>query len=474
MSDRRELWPVIELTAATGGVLDGDPSRPVTGLSIDTRTLEPGDAFVAIRGEARDGHEFAAQALAKGASLAMVSTVTPAMHAAGCCLVVDDPLRALERLAARARRRTDARIAAVTGSVGKTSTKDALKTALAASGETHASAASYNNQWGVPLSLARTPREAAFGVFEIGMNHAGEITPLTRLVRPDVAIVTAIAESHLGHFESLDGIADAKAEIFLGVAPGGAALINADTPYFPRLAGAARSAGVERVFGFGEAAGADVRLVALRERPECSAVTASVFGEEVTYKVGAPGRHLAMNSLAVLGAAKLLGADLARAALSLAALTPPKGRGLRHVLALEKGHATLIDESYNANPTSMRAALAVLAQAEPGWRGRRIAVLGDMLELGRESGALHAGLAPDIAARNVDLVFACGPDMGNLWSALPGERRGHYAQASIDLVGPLKAAIRAGDVVMVKGSLGSRMGLVVEALKAMAGKAGAA
>jgi UDP-N-acetylmuramoyl-tripeptide--D-alanyl-D-alanine ligase len=473
MTDR-DLWTIIELTAATGGVLDGEPSKPVTGLSIDTRTLEPGDAFVAIRGEARDGHEFATRALAKGASLAIVSMVTPEMHAAGCCLVVDDPLKALERMAVKARNRSGAKIVAVTGSVGKTSTKEALKAALAASGETHASAASYNNQWGVPLSLARMPRETAFGVFEIGMNHAGEITPLTRLVRPDVAIVTAIAESHLGHFDSLDGIADAKAEIFLGVEPGGAALINADTPYFPRLSEAATRAGITRVFGFGEAASADVRLTTLRERPECSTATASVFGEEVTYKIGAPGRHLVMNSLAVLGAAKLVGADLARAALSLAALEPPKGRGVRHRLALGKGHVTLIDESYNANPTSMRAALAVLAQAEPGWRGRRIAVLGDMLELGRDSGALHAGLAPDIAARNVDLVFACGPDMGKLWSALPGERRGHYAQASIDLVEPLKGALRTGDVVMVKGSLGSRMGLVVEALKAMAEQAGAA
>jgi UDP-N-acetylmuramoyl-tripeptide--D-alanyl-D-alanine ligase len=290
-------------------------------------------------------------------------------------------------------------------------------------------------------------------------------------VRPDVAIVTAIAESHLGHFDSLDGIADAKAEIFLGVEPGGAALINAETPYFPRLAGAARRAGVARVFGFGERPGADVRLLAVRERPECSTATASVFGEEVTYKIGAPGRHLVMNSLAVLGAAKLAGADLARAALSLAELEPPKGRGVRHSITLGKGHATLIDESYNANPASMRAALAVLRQAEPGWRGRRIAVLGDMLELGRGSAALHAGLAPDIAAANVDLVFACGPDMGELWSALPSERRGHYAAESIDLVEPLKASLRAGDVVMVKGSLGSRMGLVVEALKAMAASA---
>jgi UDP-N-acetylmuramoyl-tripeptide--D-alanyl-D-alanine ligase len=468
---RPELWSAIELTATTGGMLDGDPPAPVTGLSIDTRTLEPGDAFVAIRGEARDGHEFAARALAKGASLAIVSMATPDMQAAGCCLVVDDPLKALERMAARARSRTAAKIIAVTGSVGKTSTKEALRAALATAGPTHASAASYNNQWGVPLSLARMPRETAFGVFEIGMNHAGEITPLTRLVRPDVAIVTAIAESHLGHFDSLDGIADAKAEIFLGVEPGGAALINAETPYFPRLAGAARRAGVARVFGFGERPGADVRLLAVRERPECSTATASVFGEEVTYKIGAPGRHLVMNSLAVLGAAKLAGADLARAALSLAELEPPKGRGVRHSITLGKGHATLIDESYNANPASMRAALAVLRQAEPGWRGRRIAVLGDMLELGRGSAALHAGLAPDIAAANVDLVFACGPDMGELWSALPSERRGHYAAESIDLVEPLKASLRAGDVVMVKGSLGSRMGLVVEALKAMAASA---
>jgi UDP-N-acetylmuramoyl-tripeptide--D-alanyl-D-alanine ligase len=473
MADR-ELWTIEELREATGGRVDGEPSAAVSGLSIDTRTLQKGDAFVAIRGEARDGHDFAADALAKGASLAIVSTMTPAMRAAGACLVVDDPLLALERMAARARDRGSAKIAAVTGSVGKTSTKEALKAALSTAGETHASAASYNNHWGVPLSLARMPREAQFGVFEIGMNHAGEITPLTRLVRPDVAVVTAIAESHLGHFDSLDGIADAKAEIFLGVVPGGAALINAETPYFARLTAAARAAGIDRVHGFGERPEADVRLISARQHPECSTVTASVFGEDVTYKIGAPGRHLVINSLAVLGVAKLLGADLARAALSLAALEPPKGRGVQHKLSLDKGSATLIDESYNANPASMRAALAVLGQAEPGWRGRRIAVLGDMLELGRESGTLHAGLAPDIAAQKIDLVFACGPDMAKLWSALPSERRGHYAAASAELVEPLKQAVRPGDIVMVKGSLGSRMGLIVDALKAMAASHAAA
>ncbi|MFO1089165.1 MAG: UDP-N-acetylmuramoylalanyl-D-glutamyl-2,6-diaminopimelate--D-alanyl-D-alanine ligase [Hyphomicrobiales bacterium] len=461
------LWTIEELVTATGGRLEGKPSSDVRGLSIDTRTLEPGDAFVAIRGDARDGHDFATQALGAGAALAIVSRITDDMRRAGACLVVDEPLAALTRMAEAARARSQAQIVAVTGSVGKTSTKEALRAALSTDGATHASAASYNNHWGVPLSLARMPRDTAYGVFEIGMNHAGEITPLTRLVRPHVAIVTGIAESHLGHFNSLDGIADAKAEIFLGVEPDGAAIINAESPYFHRLTAAAELAGVHHVFGFGERADAEFQLVTARLRPECSCVTANILGDDVVYKIGAPGRHLVMNSLAVLGAVKLVGADLARAALALAELSPPKGRGVRHAIALGKGHVTLIDESYNANPASMRAALAVLAQTEPGFRGRRIAVLGDMLELGRESGDLHAGLAPAIAASRVDLVFACGTDMARLWDALPGERRGAYAATSQALVEDLRGALREGDVVMVKGSLGSKMGLIVEALKAM-------
>ena len=272
----------------------------------------------------------------------------------------------------------------VTGSVGKTGTKEALRLALARSGETHASVASYNNHWGVPLSLARCPASARYAVFEMGMNHAGEIEPLTRLVRPHVAIVTTVEPVHLEFFGSVEAIADAKAEIFRGLEPGGAAVINRDNPQFARLAARAKSAGVERIVSFGEHAKADARLIKCALHPDCSTVQARILGTDVTYKLGAPGRHVVLNSLAVLAAASLAGADLALAALALADLKPPSGgRGARITLDLPGGTALLIDESYNANPASMRAALALLGQAPMGPRGRRIAVLGDMLELGR-------------------------------------------------------------------------------------------
>jgi len=464
------LWTSEELVAASGGRLEGELAGPVGGVSIDTRTLQAGDLFVAIRGEQHDAHEFVAKALQAGASAAMVSRVDEAMRKAGALLVVDDPLKGLERLGVAARARVSGRMIAVTGSVGKTTTKEALKLALAPSGPTHVSAASYNNHWGVPLTLARMPRGTAFGVFEIGMNHAGEITPLVAMARPHIAVVTTIAESHLGQFASLAEIADAKAEIFSGVEPGGAAVINRDTPFFERLAAAARAAGIGTIVGFGESETADVRLVCTRLHAECSCVRADVFGERVEYKLGMPGHHIVMNSLAVLAAAKLAGADLARAALALADLSPPKGRGVRIALPVRGGSITLIDESYNANPTSMRAALALLGQMEPGPGGRRIAVLGDMLELGEEAEAFHVDLAPALEGARADALFACGPNMRHLMEALPAARRGAHAETSAALAELLLASLRKGDVVMVKGSLGSRMGPLVETLRERYGK----
>ena len=356
----------------------------------------------------------------------------------------------------------------VTGSVGKTSTKEALKLALSASGATHASSASFNNHWGVPLSLARLRRDAAYGIFEIGMNHAGEIEPLVKMVRPHVAIVTTIAPSHLGHFKSLDEIADAKAEIFSGVEPGGTAVINRDTPYFDRLANAARAAGVSNIVGFGAHERADVRLTRLKLHAECSCITADVMGEELIYKLGAPGEHMALNSLSVLAAMKLSGADLARGALALAAAEPAKGRGVRKQFRASGGNFLVIDESYNANPTSVRAALALLGQA----KGRKIAVLGDMLELGEHGEALHASLDDAVRQSGVDVLFAAGPLMAHLWEKTPPARRGRYAKTSAELREALLADIRAGDTVMIKGSLGSKMGPLVEAIAAQFEPAG--
>ena len=379
-------------------------------------------------------------------------------------LIVGDVLDSLSDLAKASRARSAAKIVAVTGSVGKTGTKEALRTVLGRQGETHASAASYNNHWGVPLSLALMPASAKFGVFEIGMNHAGEITPLTTLVRPHVAIITTIAPVHLEFFGTLEAIADAKAEIFLGLEPGGAAVLNADNAQYPHLAKAAQTAGVKRIVGFGEHA-ADARLVKVSLQAETSTVQAHILGADVTYKLGAPGRHVVDNSLAVLAAARLLGADLALAALALADLKAPAGRGERVTLDLPGGAVLLIDESYNANPTSMRAALALLGQVPMKGMGRRIAVLGDMLELGTEGAALHVGLADAVTDNSVDLVFCSGPLMKSLWDALPSERRGGYADNAAALEGEVLGAVAANDAVMIKGSLGSRMGPIVKALK---------
>ena len=459
------LWTPEEVQAATGGDFARPPAMPATGASIDSRSLEPGDIFFAIAGPSRDGHDFVPLALERGAAFAVVARQAAARLGDGAFLLVDDPLAALAALGRAGRRRSAAKIVAVTGSVGKTTTKEALRIALSASGPTHASVASYNNHWGVPLTLARMPRQTAYGVFEIGMNHRGEITPLTALVRPHVAIVTAIAESHLGHFDGLAGIADAKAEIFGGIEPGGAALINGETPFHERLEQAARDRRIGRIYRFGAAADADIRLVEGAFAAEHSDLIVSVFGERLALRVGAPGRHMALNALAVLGAVKLCGADLAAAAVALSDFAPGKGRGMRLRFPLGAGAVTLIDESYNANPASMRAALALLARAEIGPGGRRIAVLGDMLELGNSSNALHRALAKDMDAAGVDSLYACGSGMSELVPALADRIMVLHRAQSAELVEPLAKALRAGDVVMIKGSLGSRMGVVVEALR---------
>jgi UDP-N-acetylmuramoyl-tripeptide--D-alanyl-D-alanine ligase len=437
----------------------------VSGISIDSRTLAKGEAFFAIQGENRDGHEFVDGALKAGAGLAVVARSQRGNFAEAPLLVVPDVLDALRNLAQAARARLHAKVIAVTGSIGKTGTKEALRLALSADGETHASVASYNNHWGVPLSLARCPESVNYAVFEIGMNHAGEITPLTKLVLPHVAIVTGIEPVHLEYFGSLEKIADAKAEIFVGVEPGGAAVLNRDNPQFARLAAAAKAAGVERIVSFGEDNKADASLSRLSLQSDSSTVEATILGQPVTYKLGAPGRHLVLNSLAVLAAVALVGADLALAALALNNLRPVSGRGARAVLIVPGGNALLIDESYNANPASMRAAIALLGQAPIGKHGRRIAVLGDMLELGSSADAMHRKLADAIEAAGIDLVFCSGPLMRALWEALPSRARGGYAEMAAGLESAVLGAIRAGDAVMVKGSLGSKMGPLVKALE---------
>ncbi len=455
------LWTADQAARATGG----SASAPFSAseISIDSRTLAPGALFVAIRGPHHDGHTFVAEAFARGAAAAVVADEGGGAHSNGPLLRVGDTLTALEALGIAARTRGSARIVGVTGSVGKTGTKEALKLALGACAPTHASASSHNNHWGVPLSLARMPQSASYGVFEIGMNHPGEIGPLSRMVRPDVAVITAIAPVHLAFFDSLAAIADAKAEIFEGMAEGGFAVLNEDTPHFERLARAARRRGIA-VHGFGEQGSPWARLVEYSAREDAGAVVADIGGREVRYDIGAAGRHWAMNSVAVLAAVEVLGADLEGAARALARLTPPKGRGARHTVYTGEGSFSLFDESYNANPASIRAAIETLAASSPSPGGRRIAILGDMRELGADSGALHAELAEELVAAKIDLVLTAGEDMARLREALPAPLRGAHAADAGALVAAALATVSAGDVAMVKGSLVTGMGRIVEAL----------
>lgn len=460
------LWRADELAAALGGIAHG-PLADVFEVSIDTRTIGAGGLFFAIQGEARDGHEFVRMALEKGAAACVIDRAHQADFPDDAPLViVEDVLASLERMGRLRRAEMTGAVIAVTGSVGKTTTKEMLRTVFSDAGATHASVASYNNHWGVPLTLSRMPRGTQFGIFEIGMSNPFEILPLSAMVRPQVTIVTTVEPVHLAQFAGIEAIADAKGEIFAGIEPGGVAIINADNPQAARLAAHAGASRAGRIIRFGSKPDADVRLVEIHLDPDFSLVSAEVFGVPVSYKLGAPGRHLAMNSLAVLAAVHALGADLALAALSLREFTTVEGRGKRLMLQIGDRDFTLIDESYNANPSSMRAALAVAGTVPRGQRGRRIAVLGDMLELGPEGPALHAGLKDAIGENEIDLVFACGPLMKTLWQHLPSACRGQYGETSAALEPYLLQQVQPGDVVMVKGSLGSRMGRIVAALKA--------
>ena len=461
------LWTFDALVAASGGLADGTSTIALTGFSIDTRTLKAGDIFVALKDQ-RDGHDFVSSAFAKGAGAALVSKTYVRQPGDGALVRVADPLKGLEGIASAARARLSpaARVIAVTGSVGKTGTKEMLRgcLTLAAPGRVHAADKSFNNHWGVPLTLASMPADTLFGVFEIGMNHAGEITPLTKLVRPHVAIVTTVEAVHLEHFASVEDIAEAKSEIFLGLEPGGTAIINRDNAHFALMEMRARQAG-RSVCAFGLNEGAHVRPTHWDLGADGSDITVTLSGREVAYRVAAPGAHIAMNSLAVVAALDAVGVHAGQAAKALASMPAPQGRGSRTSLTTPAGEILLIDESYNANPASMRSALAAMATVPRARFGRRVAVLGDMLELGRDAAALHAGLAETIEAAEVDLVFTSGPQMSHLDKVLLPGKRGGWAINSSEIKGPLLAALQPGDVVMVKGSNGSRMAPLVEAIK---------
>ncbi|MGD9967726.1 MAG: UDP-N-acetylmuramoyl-tripeptide--D-alanyl-D-alanine ligase [Hyphomonadaceae bacterium] len=461
-----ELWTAQEAQAATGGrLLQGD-AWSASGVSIDTRTLEPGDLFVALK-DVRDGHEFLAQAFVSGASAALISDARK-VEGLGAALAVPDVLEGLRKLAQAARDRCGAKRVAVTGSVGKTSTKEALAICLAASGATHRSVKSYNNHWGVPLTLARMPRESQFGVFEIGMNHRGEILPLAQMVKPHAALVTTIAPAHVENLGSLEAVADEKGDIYAGLEPGGAAIIPNEAPHAERLVAAAERNGANLV-RFGRDVVCEARLIRFDMDAHGSSAEAEILGRTIKYRVGVEGAHWALNSVAALAAADVVGADLEAAAHALEHLRAFDGRGVAQRLEAPFGTFMLVDDSYNANPASMAAAIATLAARVPGQGGRRIAALGDMLELGADERAYHAGLARPLEQAGIDLVFAAGPRMAALMEALPGSCRGGYAENADALIPIIAGALRSGDIVLVKGSNGSKMSRVVAALQRLNG-----
>jgi UDP-N-acetylmuramoyl-tripeptide--D-alanyl-D-alanine ligase len=468
------LWTAREAALATGGTVTADAVWTVGGVSIDTRTVSSGDLFVALKGPNFDGHDYVAPALSKGAAAAMV-TRAPADADPSRLLAVPDTQAGLEALAIAARARSAAKIVAVTGSVGKTGTKEALATVLGGQGATHASSGNLNNQIGMPLSLARMPAASRFGVFEIGMNHAGEIAPLSAMLRPHAAIVTTVEAVHLEHFPDVAAIADAKAEIFTGLDRDGVAILNRDNVWFDRLTMRATERGVGRIWSFGSAADATARLTDIVSDAAGSVVSATVLGRPVRFHLPLPGRHQAQNALAVLLGVAALDGDVAMGAAALEALAPVKGRGVTTEVMLPGGGAfRVVDETYNASPAAVRAVLAVFGMTPPqAPGGRRLVVLGDMLELGGRGPAEHAGLADALLAARVDGVFTAGPLSRHLHDALPLELRGVHAADSTVLATAVAGAVQPGDIVLVKGSAGSRMAAVVSALLALsAGNAG--
>jgi UDP-N-acetylmuramoyl-tripeptide--D-alanyl-D-alanine ligase len=460
------LWTSDEVKAALTGASIGAPFE-ATGVTFDSRAVGPGDLFFALSGETTDGHAFVADALARGAAAAVVSRDVGG--ALGTLVRVPDTMKALVELGRAARRRSGARIASVTGSVGKTSTKDALRAMLSAQAPTSASVASYNNHVGVPVSLARLPRDVRYGVFEIGMNHPGEIEPLARQVEAHVGVVTNVGPVHIGHLGSEEAIADEKGCLFAGMAEGAVAVLNRDNRHYERLVGKAREFGVSQIVGFGRHEAAEARLVSCDLQDSGSDVAALIRGRRIEYRLGAAGEHWVLNSVAALAVIDAIGADVVKAATVLAGVKASPGRGARRMLKFGEGTIELLDESYNANPVSVRAMLAVLAQTEPQPGGRRILALGDMRELGEGADGYHAGLADAVAASGAAQVFLCGPHMQALWHRLAPEQRGVHRADSAALAGDLPAVLRAGDVVAVKGSLGSKMKIVVDAIVAASG-----
>ncbi len=464
------LWTASDIEAATGG--RATMPFTATGLSIDTRELAPGDLFVALK-DARDGHDFVLAALANGAAGALVSHIPDGVPADAPLLLVDDVLVALGDMARAARARTKARVVGVTGSVGKTSTKEMLNTVLRGQGSVHVAEKSFNNHWGVPLTLARMPVDCDVAVIEIGMNHPGEIAPLAEMAGLDVALITTVAPAHLAAFASVEDIAREKSQIFRGLRVGGTAVINADIPTAPLLVAAAKQAGAD-ILLFGTAPDAAFRLTQATQTQSATILRANLGPLPALIKISSPGLHFAMNALGVLAVVAALGLDVGLAACDLGQWRPPKGRGTRETILLdpvEEVSFDLIDDAFNANPASMAAALEVLAASEPKdgvgrtALGRRIAILGDMLELGEAEAALHAAVAHLPAMARIHMVHCIGSRSRALWQALPERQRGEWVETAADLMPRLRVLVDGGDVVLVKGSKGIKVSSLVDGLR---------
>ncbi len=464
------LWTAADAAAATGGKTTGDWTA--NGVSIDTRTIQEGDLFVALR-DVRDGHDFVGMALDKGASAALVTHRPDGVAADAPLLIVDDVLAALEAMGRAARARTTAKVVGVTGSVGKTSTKEMLRTVLTPQGKTHVAEASYNNHWGVPLTLARMPADTDYAVIEIGMSNPGEIAPLAKMAAPHVVMVTTVAAAHLEAFKDVAGIAVEKASIMDGLVSGGMAVLNADISTASILTEKAKSVGATCVqFG---ANGRDWQATDVRLVDDATIVCAEHAGTEYLFKLGLPGRHFAMNAVGVLAVVDALGADAGQAARDIATWAPPGGRGTREVVVLDPAVTgdtlDLIDDAFNANPTSMTASLEILASASPRdnvgriVKGRRIAILGDMLELGPSEREMHRAIAHDKFLQSLDIVHCVGPRMKYLHDALPEPQRGEWTEDAPAMCAQIARLMDAGDVVLVKGSKGSKVSQVVDAIR---------
>lgn len=451
----RSLWDRQKLLSAMNGLEIGCLPEAFSGVSIDSRTLIKGDVFFCIKGDHLDGHDFAEHAYAQGAGALVVAQnrLTEMKNFDAPLIVVPNVLEALEKLAQAARKRSKAKIIAVTGSVGKTTTKDILQQALATGGKVHANLASLNNCWGVPLTLARMPEDSDYGVFEIGMNHKDEIRPLVKLVHPHVVLITHVAAGHMGFFKNLEEIADAKSEIFEGLCDNGVAILNADSDFFSYLVQKAKQCNVKTILSFGESDYADYQAKDIRLFADYSCMTVRTSDQDMMIKIGAPGRHIVQNSLGVFAVCDVVGTDLAHVTRALNHFSPQKGRGIRYRLSSPSGDEFhLIDESYNANPASMRAALELLAAGPIGVGGRRIAVLGDMLELGVYSEKLHRDLEKPIRISGVDLVFLFGEEMKFLAADLSAHVKVHYAKNVEGILPLVCAEISNGDLVMIKSS----------------------